>query len=76
MAVAEAEGPDAGLAIVDGLELDGYRYLHSTRAELLLRLGRTTEAHEALERALTMTDDAAERRLLERKLAELAADPH
>ncbi len=76
VAVAEAEGPAAGLAIVDGLELDGYRYLHSTRAELLRRLGRTTEAHQALERALTMTDDAVERRLLERKLAELAADPH
>lgn len=76
VAVAEAEGPDAGLTIVDGLELDGYRYLHSTRAELLRRLGRTTEAHEALERALMMTDDAPERRLLERKLAELSADPH
>jgi RNA polymerase sigma-70 factor (ECF subfamily) len=76
VAVAEAEGPDAGLAIVDGLELEGYRYLHSTRAELLRRLGRTNEAHQALERALTMIDDAAERRLLERKLAELTADPH
>jgi len=74
VAVAEVEGPDAGLAIVDALELDGYRYLHSTRAELLRRLGRTTEAREALEQALTMTDDAAERRLLERKLVELAAD--
>ena len=76
VAVAEAHGPDAGLEIVDGLELDGYRYLHSTRAELLRRLGRTTEAHEALERALSMTDDAAERRLLERKLTELPADHH
>jgi len=74
VAVAEVKGPDAGLAIVDALELDGYRYLHSTRAELLRRLGRTTEAREALEQALTMTDDAAERRLLERKLVELAAD--
>ncbi|MEZ0234952.1 MAG: RNA polymerase sigma factor [Actinomycetota bacterium] len=74
VAVAEVEGPDAGLAIVDGLELDGYRYLHSTRAELLRRLGRATEARGALERALTMTDDAAERRLLERKLTELSAD--
>jgi RNA polymerase sigma-70 factor, ECF subfamily len=73
VAVAEAEGPDAGLAIVDGLELDGYRYLHSTKAELLRRLGHTAQAHDALERALTMTDDAAERRLLERKLAELDA---
>ena len=76
VAVAEAEGPDAGLAIVDGLELGGYRYLHSTRAELLRRLGRTTEAQDALERALTMTDDAAERRLLERKLVGLSSDHH
>ena len=75
VAVAEAEGPDAGLSIVNALELDGYRYLHSTRAELLRRLGRTNEARDALERALTLTDDAAERRLLERKLAELDVSP-
>ena len=41
VAVAATEGPDAGLAIVDGLSLDDYRYVHSTRAELLRRLGRT-----------------------------------
>jgi len=75
VAVAELEGPEAGLAIVDGLELDRYRYLHATRAELLRRLGRTTEARDALNGALAMTDDDAERRLLERKLAELDAGP-
>ena len=75
VAVAELEGPEAGLAIVDGLELDRYRYLHATRAELLRRLGRTTEARDALDRALAMTDDDAERRLLERKLAQLDAGP-
>jgi RNA polymerase sigma-70 factor, ECF subfamily len=75
VAVAELEGPEAGLAIVDGLELDRYRYLHATRAELLRRLGRTTEARDALDGALAMTDDDAERRLLERKLAELDAGP-
>ena len=47
VAVAEADGPEAGLAIVDGLALDDYRYLHATRGELLRRLGRTTEAREA-----------------------------
>ncbi|HET6713016.1 MAG TPA: DUF6596 domain-containing protein [Actinomycetota bacterium] len=74
VAVAETEGTDAGLAIVDGLSLDNYRYMHSTRAELLRRLGRTTEARAALERAREMTHDEPERRLLDRKLAELGSD--
>ena len=72
VAVAEAEGPEAGLAIVDGLDLDGYRYLHATRGELLHRLGRTGEAADAYRRALELIDDDdAERRLLERRLEEL-----
>ena len=71
VAVAEAEGPAAGLAIADGLALDGYHYLHAARAELLRRLGRTDEAREALGRALGLVADPAERRLLERRLAEL-----
>jgi RNA polymerase sigma-70 factor (ECF subfamily) len=71
VAVAEAEGPEAGLAIVDRLDLDAYRYAHATRGELLRRLGRAREARAALERALTLTDDDAERRLLERRLGEL-----
>ncbi len=72
VAVAEAEGPEAGLAIVDGLDLDGYRYLHATRGELLRRLGRTDEAADAYRRALELIDDDdAERRLLERRLEEL-----
>src|SRR6266540_2757076 len=45
VAVAEVEGPEAALAIVDGLALDDYRYLHATRGELLRRLGRTEEAN-------------------------------
>jgi RNA polymerase sigma-70 factor (ECF subfamily) len=73
IAVAEAEGPDAGLRIVDGLGLHDFRYLHSTRADLLRRLGRTREAREAYRRARSLTDDGAERRFLERRLAELAA---
>jgi RNA polymerase sigma-70 factor (ECF subfamily) len=74
VAVAEADGPAAGLAIADGLPLDDYRYLHATRGELLRRLGRTGEAGDAYRRALALADDAAERRLLERRLAQLAPD--
>ena len=71
VAVAEAEGPEAGLAIADALELDEYHYLHSTRGELLRRLDRTEEARTAYRRALALVHDEAERRLLERRLAEL-----
>ena len=73
VAVAEADGPEAGLEIIDRLDLDDYRYLHSTRGELLRRLGRTAEARDAFSRALALVDDDAERRLLERRLQELGA---
>ena len=71
VAVAEAQGPAAGLAIVDGLELGDYRYLHATRGELLRRLGRMGEARAAYERALSLASDGSERRLLESRLAAL-----
>ena len=71
VAVAEAEGAEAGLAIADRLELGEYRYLHSARAEMLRRLGRTSEAADAYRRALALAGDDAERRVLERRLAEL-----
>jgi RNA polymerase sigma-70 factor, ECF subfamily len=71
VAVAESVGPEAGLAIADRLELDDYRYLHSTRGELLRRLGRIAEAREEYRRALALVHDDAERRLFERRLAEL-----
>jgi RNA polymerase sigma-70 factor (ECF subfamily) len=71
VAVAEAAGPEAGLEIADRLDLDDYRYLHSTRGELLRRLGRTAEARDAYRRALALVHDDAERRLLERRLADL-----
>jgi RNA polymerase sigma-70 factor (ECF subfamily) len=71
IAVAEEQGPAAGLAILDGLPLEDFRYLHSTRADLLRRLGRPTEAVQAYGRALALAHDPAERRLLERRLAEL-----
>jgi RNA polymerase sigma-70 factor (ECF subfamily) len=73
-AIAEAEGPDAALRIVDGIELADYRYLHSTRAELLQRLGRTEDARAEYRRALELVHDEAERRLFERRLAVLDAD--
>jgi RNA polymerase sigma-70 factor, ECF subfamily len=77
VAVAEAQGAEAGLEIVDRLRIDDYHYLHATRGELLRRLGRSDEARKAYRRALTLVHDDAERRLLERRLAELdrAADP-
>ncbi|RZU74990.1 RNA polymerase sigma-70 factor (ECF subfamily) [Micromonospora kangleipakensis] len=72
IAVAETEGPQAGLRIVDELGLEDFRYLHSTRAELLRRHGRTDEARDAYRRARELTEDGAERRFLERRLTELA----
>jgi RNA polymerase sigma-70 factor (ECF subfamily) len=71
VAVSEAQSAEAGLAIVDRLALDDYLYLHSTRAELLRRLERADEARAAYRRALELVHDDAERRLLERRLAEL-----
>ena len=71
VAVAEAEGPEAGLVIVEALDLNEYQYFHATRGELLRRLGRNGEAREAYERALELVHDEAERRLLERRLSEV-----
>jgi RNA polymerase sigma-70 factor, ECF subfamily len=71
IAVAELEGPKAGLALLDGLELDDYRYYHSTRADLLRRLGRDDEARAAYTRALELTQPGPEQRFLERRLAAL-----
>jgi RNA polymerase sigma-70 factor (ECF subfamily) len=71
VAVAESGHPAAALAIVDALELDGYRYLHSTRAELLRRLGRPGEAADAYRRALDLTQAGPERRFLRGRLAAL-----
>jgi RNA polymerase sigma-70 factor, ECF subfamily len=73
IAVAEVEGPGAGLALVDELDLDGYHLFHSTRAELLDRLGRGEEAAAAFRRALALTENAAERAHVERRLAHVAS---
>jgi RNA polymerase sigma-70 factor (ECF subfamily) len=72
VAVAEADGPEAGLDALDALQgLDGYHYFHAARADVLRRLGRADEARAAYERALELVRSEAERRFLERRVAEL-----
>jgi RNA polymerase sigma-70 factor, ECF subfamily len=70
-AIAEAGDAEAALGVVEGLNLDRYHYLHSTRAELLRRLDRMDEARDAYDRALEFVHSDAERRFLERRSAEL-----
>ncbi|HSO30145.1 MAG TPA: RNA polymerase sigma factor [Candidatus Sulfomarinibacteraceae bacterium] len=77
VAIAMIHGPAAGLARVDDLAasgaLDDYPYLHAARADLLRRLGRFDDARAAYERALRLTANAAERRFLRRRLADVSA---
>ena len=73
IAVAEVEGPETGLALVDRLDLDGYQYFHSTRADLLRRLGRKDEARVEYQRALALVHAEPERRFLQRRGAEVSA---
>jgi RNA polymerase sigma-70 factor (ECF subfamily) len=73
-AVAMAEGPGAGLLLIDELaasgELDDYLWLHSARADLLRRLGRMDEARDAYQRALNLATNPVDRRFLEGRMAE------
>jgi len=75
VAIAERDGPEAGLAIIDAIlkrgDLAGYHFAHSAQAELLRRLGRTGEARLAYARALDIAQQEPERRFLQRRLAEL-----
>jgi RNA polymerase sigma-70 factor, ECF subfamily len=71
VALAETAGPRAALVLVDSLDLPGYRYLPATRADLLRRLGDDAAAAGAYRQALELTVDPAERRFLQRRLAEL-----
>jgi RNA polymerase sigma-70 factor (ECF subfamily) len=71
VAVAEAGATERALEIVDSLELGDYRYLHSTRAELLRRLGRREEARAAFAQALRLAATEPERRFLAERLAAL-----
>lgn len=71
VAVAELQGAEAGLAILDRLDLGQYRYFHSTRAELLRRAGRHTESRAAFQRALELAQTDPERRILKQRIDEL-----
>jgi RNA polymerase sigma-70 factor (ECF subfamily) len=71
VALAESGGPQAGLDVLDRLALDHYRYYHSTRADLLRRLGRDSDARLAYTRALELTDNEPERRFLQGRIAQL-----
>ena len=75
VAVAMRDGPAAGLALVDAIlargHLTDYRFAHAARGELARRLGRTQDARAAYERALALTRQEPERRLIERRLAAL-----
>ena len=77
VAVAMAEGPAAGLALVDALDtsgtLAGYYLLPATQADLLRRLGRSDDAAAAYRRALELTAAGAEQDYLRRRLAEVTA---
>jgi RNA polymerase sigma-70 factor (ECF subfamily) len=72
VAVAETESPEAGLASIEGLDLESYPYLHATRADFLRRLGRSAEARASYERALALAHTEPDRRFLSKRIAELA----
>jgi RNA polymerase sigma-70 factor (ECF subfamily) len=72
VAVAEVDGPEAGLAEIEGLDLDSFHLFHATRADLLQRLGRLDEAREAYDAALAATTNTAEQRFLEQRRRETA----
>ena len=78
VAVAMADGPERGLALIDSIEargdLEGYHWVASARADLLRRLGRTKDAAEAYGRALATATNEADRRFLEERLREVAAE--
>jgi len=71
VAIAEVDGPAAGLALVDVLDLPHYYLSHAIRADLLRRLGRTREAVDAYGEAAGLTENARERAFLERQRSAL-----
>jgi RNA polymerase sigma-70 factor, ECF subfamily len=79
VAIAMADGPEAGLDIMDrptvAGALEGYPWLHSARADLLRRLSRFEDAARAYRRALELTENGAERAFLSRRLAEVQSAP-
>ena len=68
VAVAEVEGPEAALDLVDGLDLDGYHLFHAVRDDLLRRLGRDAEEALAYEAAIARSRNATERAFLADRL--------
>jgi RNA polymerase sigma-70 factor (ECF subfamily) len=72
IALGEAEGPQAGLDLLEHIRLDDFHYLHAARAELLARVGRVVEARDAYRRALELVHNEAERDLLRKRLDALA----
>lgn len=72
VAVAELDGPEVALADVDRLPLEGYHAWHATRADLLRRLGRSSDARAAYDAAIAATDNPAERAYLARRRGSLA----
>ncbi|MET0921212.1 MAG: RNA polymerase sigma factor, partial [Acidimicrobiia bacterium] len=74
IAVAELDGPDSALVLLDDLsdDLAEYHLFHATHAELLVRAGRPDDARVAFDTALTLVGNTAERDLLERRRADLA----
>jgi RNA polymerase sigma-70 factor (ECF subfamily) len=75
VAVAELEGPAAGLAAIEGLRLERYYLFHAVRADFLLRLGRVEEALADYDAALALTDNEAEQSFLRRARAAATTDP-
>ena len=73
VAVAEVEGPDAALTLVDRLPLGGYYLFHAIRADLLRRLGRNAEAALAYDAAIAGTENVTERAFLQRSRRDLTA---
>jgi RNA polymerase sigma-70 factor (ECF subfamily) len=71
VAVAELDGPNVALSLIDGLPLTGYHAWHAARADLLRRLGRSTEASKEYDAAIAATQNSAERTYLSRKRGEL-----
>ena len=71
IAVAELDGPEVALALVDQLPLSGYHAWHVARADMLRRLGRTAEAKTSYNAAIATTQNSAERAYLARKRGEL-----
>jgi RNA polymerase sigma-70 factor (ECF subfamily) len=73
VAVAEVEGPEAALALVDGLDLDRYYLFHAIRADLLRRLSRFADAEAAYDMSIALCENAAQRAFLQRRREALAS---